>query len=554
MTSVTLQPADENSLIAPAYRPDVYIDGDMRCDIEVIHWSMRCGPAFDEVTLHSLSADSVCSILGPAGQVKIELKTDAIHGEASFVGTHWKSRRTREGFTEAVVFHRLASLSSEVPRGRYLLSGSQRAYLPDAPIAFNVSPADLASQKQIPLGSRESVVYQPATGRLWSAGNALAYLMTLLDPAVHTPVSSELTSLAGHVELPPMSFPQATLAEIMASIASHAGLRIRSSRTGLGLVVYRPGRHGRRAFMHLQPAGQQLIPGRSTITGIDWDGEPQIGPDLRMLGGPKRVEAAFVLQPGWDRSVPLPAYDELAAPNTAGNDMARLWALNEDATQEDDGATNLTTISDDFLARRPRALLPVLPRAGVEPGYLVEYNTAEGEPWQPWTGAVEIAPDRCSLRLVSQHLPAEYYQALLAGSARVRITASLETDRSLEFVLPGNPSRPKRLIGLPHALWWAVHQSSPFYQGSGQALDLLRDDTPILRAEAIQRRQQHASSRTCQITLPSTQTIYHPGDRVDYITGQDIALGSNGLDAAVVSVDHEFASAQKTRLVLETGT
>lgn len=165
-----------------------------------------------------------------------------------------------------------------------------------------------------------------------------------------------------------------------------------------------------------------------------------------------RVEGTFVLRRGWDPSLEGQA-DEVysRATNTSFADVAnvfRRWVLNEDGRfsgapyLQGDAFDLAALFAQPGLAPRALRLLPclTLDDAGAQRAVNVQVSTDSGQTWAAYAGRAVIATDRAAVYLDDATLDSGFLAAAQAGTAQVRVTASLQSPRAHDTLRwHGNP-------------------------------------------------------------------------------------------------------------------
>ncbi len=569
MECLKLQLPAVGSSVPPACRPRVYIDGRRRRDLHVRRWSVATGPEFGEAQLvpfglGSLSIDALATRL-PAVGSHVRLTVGAPHAQTVFAGYVAKLTTDLGEDGElpiAWVTHVLASDLREPVLSRRQRDGQGWAAMAAARVEFNGPAHSLASQEWFALGGRQSPVFdsQDTHGRAWTVGEAMGYLLASLPATVATPSMDELMTLAGGQVLAHTDITGESLAQALTRVARQGALELRPTREHDGLVAYRPGEQGRVRNVRLQPAGEALSIEASNV----WRGRvslsPQPGvPGVQAMGSLKQYEATFDLQPGWDSALESDswrAFVRSADPAWPGvASVYRKWVLNEHG-QYCGGPWHLPLYpmtrvdGTDFGRNIARRLDPCLTAdsSGESLGVVVEVYDATGQ-WRLWQGPVRVSDSECAIYLDGDSLPGDYFQAAVAGEARVRVTATVTSDTPLSVTVPGTPGVPiERLDHSADAHWRQVHWSSQMARREGTSALGECDDTSTLTALAQSHHAQLHGGVQAQVTLGWVDAFSHVGDRVSQIAGRGIDLtASTEATSAVVGVSHDLDT-QTTQL------
>ncbi|MCD4823582.1 MAG: hypothetical protein K8S55_03175 [Phycisphaerae bacterium] len=564
MQTVTLQPHSRQNTILHPGPARVYIDGRRRRDLRVTTWEVCNAPAFGEVCLEAASGYIQQLFRLPRVGARVLVKSPVGFGLGEFHGVvvqHEVEVGDDGERLVAMVEHRLTTGLNRALLGRWHDSDGSPVLLGNMPLEFNTSPDTLAGGSSHSLPSGRSVVFAACGDtRRWTVADGLAYLLAAHLPAgIKSPGLSELRYLCGDVDLGRYNATGRTLGEALIDIAHRGGLEIRSTRTGLGVVVYNPGRQGRRSRVRLQKAGETLDLSKTNLAGgcILLGTRPSRRP-IRVLGAPRQYEATFSLQPGWDSSEETGRWRDFLHDDSddwnAHRDVFRKWVLNEN-DRYDGQEYDFSALSDeDFIARRARRFLPCVSTNSESRsrGIVVEFRLSDSDSWQRWAGSVWVSDEECSIRLGGGALPGEFFAAAVSGGVEVRITASVESDRRIEARLGGDVSLPTSLHDLSaQAGWWAIHSSSIFAGGSG-GVSVVRDDSARLRIHARRNAEFYARATDATLRLGWIDTSFHAGDIVSRVDGRWLELFSNPQSRPYVhSVRHDFGPARQTQLILK---
>lgn len=215
-------------------------------------------------------------------------------------------------------------------------------------------------------------------------------------------------------------------------------------------------------------------------------------------------------------------------------------------------AFDLGTVHEDFLLRRPRRLEPCLSCDGLHrsQGILVELSTDAGATWRRYAGPVGVSKDEAAIALSDDALGAEYYQAVIAGAARLRVTATLSSDRRLRADLPGDAGTGTRIVQQPAAQFAQVLPGSVLYDPAHPP-PAQRDDSQRLAQLAGAYFASAAGGVEAELTLGWVDPFCRLGDRVDRIEGREMWLtGSPGGVPHIVAIEHLCQDEWTTRLTI----
>ncbi len=574
MQLLTLASRTETQRLIKCKPARVYIDGSRRRDLQVLLWELLSAPRFGRARL-TLQPSQLSPVRGriedlpslPDIGSQVLIKPVPNFGSEEFRGivTRYIVEVGQEERLVAEVQHRLAHILRRTIHSRIQLKEGQPVEVESSKVRFNANRDTLASESLVDLDGRLSRVFdaEPA-GRRWSVADAIAYLIaTGVPEKVQVPSTGELEDLAGSIDLGAIDITGLTAAEAMTRVARSSGLDIRASRDCCGLVVYRPGRQGRRTSVRLQATGELLSLTDSNL----WRGEIKISrrPSRRAvlaLGEKKRYESTFELQTGWDPALQTSRWRDFIRSESdnwpAVADVYRKWVLNEDGhynTQPwslstyDFAAIN----SQDFLLQEARKFSPCISTDsyGQNLGIVVEVRYGYDETWNRWTGPVWVSSDRCEVYLGGDALPADYFQAAATSQVQLRVTATVEADTRLVAEIAGDGGLPREVVDFSaHAKWRKVHEGSIFFNQEGIGEPAEQDDTEVLRNLARRYSEVVSTAVEGELHLGWVDTSYHIGDIVERIDGKDIELPSNPYSRPhVTSVQHDFIN-QSTRLTI----
>jgi hypothetical protein len=561
-------PSQSHATITRAHEPVVLVAGRPCRDLRVLRIHQRPAPHFDtaEVELapsHSTARAQQLHRLPAVGSaVRIEAAGFVLAG---YVEAH--ESRIDDGGEHLVahVRHQLTRLLAAPVRDLWRDDAGSARRVGDGEVVFNASDDALASPCWHTIAGRQAPVFSCAAGaKAWTVADALAYLLaTAVGPDVSVPSPSELGPLAGEIDLGRLNVAAMPAAEALAKVAAIAGLALRAAASDApAIIIYRPGSSAARRTLQLQPAGQKLDPARSNL----WRGRLSITrrpgrPNLVLLGGRKVYETTVELAPGWDPATSTTRWRDtvrsLADNWLARGETFRKWVLNEHGRYGRSPwnlpAADLSHLGDgDFAAPLPRQLRPCLSTGpdGRSLGIVVETSLVGG-PWKRWRGPLWVARDEASVFLGGDALGGEFFAAAVAGQARVRVTASIESDAPLSLEVPGDAALGTEVVDESgRAAWRQVHPSSVLAGADGTGEPLVRDDAPLLFRIAARMSQPIAAAVEGTATLAAIDTSWRLGDAVDRVCGRGLEIASR-VDArpAVTAIVHDLA-AQTTTLNL----
>ncbi len=574
MISLTINPPSEQATIIKCRPARVYVNGMRRRDLLVTEWEFLPAPIFARARLvvkGHMSPDGSTTVedknfLPPVGtKVLIRPAPRPAAIELPGIVSRQVIRVGPDQQYAAEVEHQLCRLLNANLSGRWHMESSSLVHVENADIRFNESDSLPASDEQVELNERTTRVFSSSpTGRLWSAADALAYLLAAaIPPYVHVPSLSELETLTEEMPLGTENLSGMSIVQAIMKVANSAGLDLRTSRTKLGLVFFRPGRGGQRRSVRLQPNGNQLDLKKTNLHRgkITFARRPS-RQGLIAMGKPKLYESTFDLFPGWDSYSETSRWRDFVRSDSedfsAVADVYRKWILNEHGRySENPWSAPLFSFADispsDFLTSQPRKFLPCISQdiSGRSLGTVVEYRCGESKPWRRWEGPVWVSRDECTVYLGGDELPGDYFEAAAAHEVQVRVTAAIQADTRLTVAIKGDGGTAREVVKFPGVGEFRhVCESSVFHNiGADPAVE--KDDTDVLHRLALRRAEAFASATEAKLSLGWINCSYHVGDIVERVDGRLLELASS-LDKRpyVHSVRHEYGRIQSTTLTI----
>ncbi len=578
MSDLTIYPSSATTNVTSPPPMPVYVNGLRRRDLHVENWSILPAPDFARATI----------IMAMSGRYRPNRRIEDV-GILPAIGESLQIRLADVG--EQVVFdgyvsrhlagagpdeESLAIEAEDVPATRlnHAVSGRRQEndasakFVPTGKCVFNSDPTGLASKEIYQVNSRSCRVFSAdSDGQLWSVADILNYLLACCVPSDIEAFGFEGAEGYARTIYPPrLSLTGLPVREALARTAALAGLAVRSG-TGWddnpsSLIFYRPGRTGRRRAIRLQQAGETLDSERSNL----WKGKVAFNRrparrEVSIIGDLKRYESTFTLKKGWDTALESYHYRDFIRDESsdwpAVSEVFRKWLLNESG-QYCDGPHNLEKFnfadisSDDFLLsinRRFEPCLSVNP-SGQSLGIVVEVSYDDGDTWRRYGGAIRVATDECAVYLSDDALPADYFQAVaIDATVKVRVTATVASDRHISAEVSGDVSVPTEVIQIPSAQWSSVHDGSIFYQCESLPDPAERDDSERLKQLARNISESNAGIIEADLTLGRIDPTCNVGDIIEQIEGRQLALGGYpGSWAYVRAVEHRCGGEWTTHL------
>ena len=515
----------------------MFVDGQRRYDLHVLHWQSDPAPEFGHVLLMqqqptsgtrdvgdtptgaSLDPTSTVTIQGPVG-----MDQPVFVGRLDVVDHQLDSAEDRQTLR---IVHELALQLADVTDGRWTRDEFGVPQQASESVQFNATSRSRASAELAVINGRTCRLFSDADDAiLWSAADALAYLIACHMPdGIDAPAFDELNRLAGETALPTTETGRRSLAEMMSVVASRGGVGIRAAGNGFGIEVYRPGMDGALRRIHATATAGGME--RMTLS----QAHRRSAPTVRVVGGDRRYESTFTLLP-------------LDEPSTS-----REWGLNE-ANEHAGPWTDLSLLdADTFLSTRPRAFLPRLSAIDGNDTPVVEYRLSSGDAWVAWSQGATLSDGACSLTLLGT-IPQSLLDAASAGTLAMRITASVHADQPVTATLEGDPYSPPETIYVTSNDMHILHPDSIYSSVSEPVV--LHDPAASLERLAQQHVATAGGAIVAEIALGWADTSFEVGDRVQRVEGTDDTFATNENQfASVRRVTHVFDTTQQTQLILE---
>lgn len=417
----------------------------------------------------------------------------------------------------------------------------------------------------------------PAGAVAWTLAEAAAYLLAEYGDAERLPAPppSELREVLPALVLNDVSLEGRTLGEALAALLEPVGGRISvAARPGTGgvsrrLEIWLPGRAPRIRLAH-QAIGETFDPDATQFASLSARFEFAAAPRRYVArGDAKLYESTFDLVAGWDDA--LASYDPDDFSPTANDyfdgirDVFRKWVLNEageySAAPYDRGPP--PDLSDVFegeaYVRRHRRFLACLSRdaLGRSRGVYAELSLDAGQSWAPLAAAARVLDGECGLYLTGDVLPPEYLRACMLGAARVRVTATIESDARVEADagdsgaadLPGRT----RHVAVPAGYRYRkVRPASRFF---GEAADEADDTERLAALVQAAFEADRVTPAPARVEIPHVALGWSVGVRLEGTRGRrlDLAREHAGFrsDPVVRAVRFRFAPEPGTELELE---
>ncbi|MEE9212268.1 MAG: hypothetical protein V3U29_06405 [Phycisphaeraceae bacterium] len=317
------------------------------------------------------------------------------------------------------------------------------------PAAMKIGDAANRSEQLWPIGS-DSVYVLQARGQPWTVGTALATLSAFAG--LELTLSLLPRDLQSAPLLAPVDLTQSVIAALEQLLGPYGLIIQRDLLRHAGTITerraVRPGNLGR--TVHLAWATDNRALGQ--VLKIDADRPAEAAQPWIARADGWLVESTFELKRGWDPALegePDETYSRSNNPDfsTYAN-VFRLWVLNEDghftdAPYNQGPAFDLASLfGGPPLAPQPLRFLPglTLDDAGARRSVIVEMSEDSGQTWLIYPGPVKLLTKRAAVYLDNTTLPDSFLTAAKAGTAVIRVTASLQSPIPIEVLhWRGNP-------------------------------------------------------------------------------------------------------------------
>lgn len=571
MRASAAYPETRPARVTRAVRPWVFRDGRPVPELRLVRMDVE-GPLDRRV----LTFAAVAGETPPMGSlVECVLPRRLVGGEVRWqvLGAgRIESQDTTRGPTESDVRYRVIDtwarqLDESAARVRAWLDGVLVSQLAGG--RFRVGDDANRSPDRHPVAGRQVHVLQPG-GEPWCLGEALRSFSAFHGLDLHLP-----PGLA--------AWDQPLREEVSLDRSADSVLREWCETYGLVVAQTRRRVGGRlTAWRSVRPVAMSRRVGlpRAAVRGGDEAVRRVVSrvADRRprrwlALGDRPTIESSFVLNPGWDPSregEPDDAYDRGASGDFSRYaNVYRRWVLNEDG--RDRGPTfDLAALFAGVVEVAPTAI-PLgrcLTRddAGRRLEPVVERSLDDGATWAvmdtPWT----LLEDRAGVYFDAATLDASYLAAAKAGTARVRVTASLTAPRAIEAArwrgnLFNEPGAPYTLDASPLFTFRRVDPQSVHYPGvaAGQRDADERDDRGAMSRWLLARIDEAGpgvgGKVTADLELSGCRPELVAGDYLSEVArsghdATDTPTSLSRLEASVTAVRCDFEPVSSTRLTL----
>ena len=552
-------------LAVPASTTLVFVDGVLCEDLEPVEFVRSSWPEFSWARLaynpaaqadpERIDPERIEERFGMGRTVCLRQLYNAIPPETAidslpvFIGQIEGIETTLDGRNEAVeilVRDYSAALDRITVYGRHVrqddgstlfLSGLETTFNPKGQANGAADPVTVEGK------TYRAFCVDALTAVPWDAAEAIGYLLGAYIPSgvLCWPDRDQIGSLAEHRPVRDLDVTGLSLLDALQRRCQKAGLQFQFephlATTGprQAIVFYRNGQ-GRAVELNCQPAGGTLNLSRTNIAALHSKRRRYPVTHRHVAQGDFKVyEATFELVGAWDPTLEETDHAKFS-PSTnpqfyAVKDVYRKWCLNEagdyTVSPYNQGEPfDFSRIFEDaaYLQRR-RRFWPALStdRQGHSLGYVLEVSYDAGLHWWPYVYAFDNLLDECGLWLSSDQLDVDTWVAVLKGTLKVRLTASVVSDERLTVVAADGPvgsTAPvvDHVTTLPRQFRYRkVSRQSVLAQTDSAALgepDEVDDSTALYEFVRGQAVEAASTVETTQVQTSALTLHLHPGDRV----------------------------------------
>ena len=379
--------------------------------------------------------------------------------------------------------------------------------------------------------------------RLWTYADVIDYLLNEYVPAgqLHTPDLNRLQALTDNQVARDLDVTGLNLIEALHRCCNRIGLDFKfvPALEPVGpaqAIVFYGADTGRTVELNCQKAGGRLSISRTNIAALESKRNFQpVTHKYIGLGDYKIFEATFDLTLGWDSSLEG-GYFDYFSPSTNPDfykvrDVFRKWVINEAGDYSGPPynrgeAFDFSGIfeSDEFVCRR-RRFWPALTtdNQGRSLGYYLQVSYDDGLSWWQYLDAFNILVDECGVWLSGERLGTNMWDAIIKGSLRFRITASVISDTRLSASVADGPvdsAAPvvEHILTLPRQFRYCKVSGRSIFANSKEPMLGAPDevDDSVALYEFVRKSAAISSEiiETIDIQTPFLSLDYRVGDKV----------------------------------------
>ena len=465
---------------------------------------------------------------------------------------------------------------------RLRMSSGETGVLGGLALGFNLDGQANASGSPYDPGSGEAyTIFSPGScgdATAWTLAEAVAHLLAEYGQSdiVGAPPPTEVRRALSCTVIRDVRLEGRTLGEALDALLELAGgittISVEPHESGVSrrLEIVTPDRAPACWLSH-QGIGCRFDPAATHFSDLAVTMRFEAAPRRYVARGDRKVyESTFSLSRGWVEALGSnnpEDFNPSQNPNFDGvRDVFRKWVLNESgqytgSPYNSGPAADLAAVFEGAAyAPRRRRFLECLScdALGRSFGVYVEISLDAGSTWQRMAMAARILRHECGIYLTDDPLPPSFVAAAMGNRARIRVTATIESDSSIlaEHNKIGTTDLPghTRYLNVPAS--YRYRKRAPASRFCGQSPVDEADDT--LRLQEFVNAAYEADRRCpvpAHIEVPWLALGYRVGQRVVGIRGRhiDFARRETGYESApmVRGVRWHFAPAPRTELELE---
>ncbi len=556
---------DDGAACLSAGRVTVIIDGAVSEDFEVLRIHRAKGPAGGYAVLEYNPAVGSAEVLEPMEVERIAQMGKSVSirqpigdtaqepGPGGYVSIF-------EGYVDQIETEQSSDGSSVKVTARDVLSRLNRVmvygvrddseaggrFLQRQDVRFNPGDIGNRSSGRITSSGKDYHVFAGCDkdSNSWTWGQIIEYLLSEYVSADELQFwgSQSIDALTGYEQACDIDLTGLSVANAVERCCQRCGLEFKVSFGGRAdsahsfIEFYRPGFAGL-VTLNSQRKGDRLMFGKTDIAGYNsrrfyWP----VSDGFIMCGELKRYEGTFELVGAWDTSLEGQARSEYEKSTSSdfelyGN-VHRRWCLNEAGDYSGSpynrgDACDLSMLFEgEYYQPGRRVFEGCLTRtsSGAQRGVYVEVSFDSGGNWQKFTGGYDVLSDQCGIWVSDDQFSTDMWNAISAGTLKVRATAVIESDSVLEGEVYNGPIYSTAAM-VEHVDWpdgkYSFDKVSPlsiFYEdtASGVLTADEADDTGLLIELA--RKKARSQFRIIERIEARTLTL-----RCGFDTGQRLA-------------------------------
>jgi hypothetical protein len=419
--------------------------------------------------------------------------------------------------------------------GRTVFIESQRTVFNEdgEPNACNELIEDKGSEVRLFSADGKTAVY-------WNFAEVIRHLLCEYLPVgqLTLPTQERLETLANRATVRDLDVMGMSLLKALEACCEQVGVEFkfvpRLDETGpKQAVVFYKQDTGSSVELNLQQTGERLSISKTNIWKSDSEKVTPVTSRYIGIGDEKVYEATFELVKAWSPADESTDYDKFS-PSTNPDfykvkDVWRKWCLNEagDYTGEpfnQGAAFDFTPVFETGnYVHKCRRFWPAIScdAMGKSLGYFLEVSLNSGNTWQQYEWAFDNLTDECGIWLSSDKLDETVWNALLAGTLRMRITASVASDERLSCRIADGPvggTTPvvERIIDAGSSFKFRKVTGKSIFEGNG-AIGKADERDDIAQLNQLIRQKAESNRQVIEIfhiATPFLDISFEVGDKV----------------------------------------